>query len=341
MKPNVTGRARDEMVEDLPSNNKIYRRRLWCSLLRFGSILPCVGLSPVSCSLLLTTELVENMQICDKVVVSLLQIACELLHMFSAEVKARPRQRVLRERLFSFLLLNNGNACNAAPCSLWVIFGCSRLNKLALFVFVQPALECCCMKGEFWVQGSVGTALVRAFGGLWVYAGVLHLLNASFLFALPLLLREFLKNIVSTHPNSQLIGVFWAFALSLCALMATLLRMQTEITLHTVRLYMQQSLRQLLYVKTLAISQQVHFHVPPFCGRKADRKKVQGEQNTCACRLKCSTVLITENISTSFSFLVAMLRIYERLYESELESRGLLLCRKKHTSAWAQSPTYG
>lgn len=104
------------------------------------------------------------------------------------------------------------------------------------------------------LQGSVGTAIFRAFGRLWIYAGFLHLLSCSFLFAAPLLLREFLKNIPSEDPHSRAIVLSWALIMSLCSLSATLLRMQYEFMVHTVKLYVSRSLQQLLYMKTLAIS---------------------------------------------------------------------------------------
>lgn len=76
------------------------------------------------------------------------------------------------------------------------------------------------------MQGSVGTSLVTAFGGRWLYAGLLHFIFCSFQFAAPLLQREFLKNIPSTQANSRAIGLVWAVVISICSVSATLFRRQ-------------------------------------------------------------------------------------------------------------------
>jgi ATP-binding cassette, subfamily C (CFTR/MRP), member 1 len=104
------------------------------------------------------------------------------------------------------------------------------------------------------LQGSVGIALFKAFGGLWVYAGFLHLIECSLLFSAPLLMRELLKSIPSTAPSAHLTSIFWAITMTAFALSATIVRQQYEILLSTVHLYLSRSIQQLLYEKTLRLS---------------------------------------------------------------------------------------
>ena len=102
----------------------------------------------------------------------------------------------------------------------------------------------------------MGTSLVRPFGGLWLFGGLLKLLARSCSLAQPLLLRQFLRSIPSTAPNARLVSLFWAAAIGGCGLADSFLSQQMIIVLYTVRLSMRQSLRQYLYDKALALSLQ-------------------------------------------------------------------------------------
>lgn len=133
---------------------------------------------------------------------------------------------------------------------------CVKINKCTSTSAMYICVDCLRLTTVCVLQGSVGSSLFHAFSNLWIFAGVLHLTSCSLSFAAPLLLREFLKNIPSAHPNAQLIGIFWATVMALCALGAILIRMQCEIALRTVKLDMSRSIQQMLYEKTLKISQQ-------------------------------------------------------------------------------------
>ena len=106
------------------------------------------------------------------------------------------------------------------------------------------------------MQGSVGTSLARAFGGLWAIAGLIKLVGRSFNLLQPFLLREFLKNVSSTAPNARLVSLFWVAGMGLCALASTMLSTQCSVRISKVRISMRNGIKQFLYAKALSLSLQ-------------------------------------------------------------------------------------
>lgn len=82
------------------------------------------------------------------------------------------------------------------------------------------------------MQGSVGSGLFKAFGGLWMWAGVLKFAHDCFNLAAPYFLRRLLQHIQSTDQRQRVEGLLWALGLFACGLMVAVL-----ITQHFVRIY--------------------------------------------------------------------------------------------------------
>jgi ATP-binding cassette, subfamily C (CFTR/MRP), member 1 len=99
-------------------------------------------------------------------------------------------------------------------------------------------------------------SLARAFGGLWLFAGLIKLFSRSFGLIQPFLLREFLKSVPSSAPNARLVSLFWVLMMCVSGVSATLLSTQCSVRVNKVRISMKQALRQFLYGKSLRLSLQ-------------------------------------------------------------------------------------
>lgn len=102
------------------------------------------------------------------------------------------------------------------------------------------------------VQGSVGSALLRAFGPGWLAAGLIKLVHDCVNLSSPFILRQLLAHMQDSGHRGY--GLLWALALFACGITVALLVNQYFIRVFNVSLFLKSSLIQFLYTKSLRLS---------------------------------------------------------------------------------------
>lgn len=102
------------------------------------------------------------------------------------------------------------------------------------------------------MQGSVGTALLRAFGPGWLAAGLIKLVHDCVNLSSPFILRQLLSHMQDSGHRG--FGLLWALALFGCGVTVALLVNQYFVRVFNVSLFLKSSLIQFLYTKSLRLS---------------------------------------------------------------------------------------
>jgi ATP-binding cassette, subfamily C (CFTR/MRP), member 1 len=104
------------------------------------------------------------------------------------------------------------------------------------------------------MQGSVGSALFKTFGGLWLWAGVFKFVHDCFNLAAPFFLRRLLQHIQSQDESQRLTGLLWALGLFVCGMMVAIMITQHFERVYRTMSFVKSALVQFLYHKSLRLS---------------------------------------------------------------------------------------